>query len=62
MDAAIKRTLTISVVAGISIELTIWAFLFFVVEDDPALLGRFMWLERLQEPGMMAGEALASSV
>ena len=62
MNAEIKRTVTLSVVVGISIELIIWAFLFFAVGDDTALLSRFMWIERLQEPGIKAGEALASSV
>jgi hypothetical protein len=62
MNAAIKRTLTASVAIGISVELSIWAFQYFVVGENTALLSRFMWIERLQEPGMKAGEALASSV
>jgi hypothetical protein len=55
MNTAGKRTLTLCVAGGTSVELSLWAFLYFVVN-------RSMWLERLQEPGMKAGEALASSV
>jgi hypothetical protein len=62
MNAAMKRTLAASVVIGISVELSVWAFLYFVVGENTALLSRFMWIDRLQEPGMKAGEALASSV
>ena len=47
---------------GISVELSIWAFLHFVVGVDAVLFRRFIWIERLQEAGMKAGEALASSV
>src|SRR5882757_1082405 len=56
MNAATKRTLTLSMAIGISVELSIWAFLYFVVGEDAVLFRRFIWIERLQEAGMKAGE------
>ena len=53
-----KRDLVLALVLGTLVELSLWAFLFFVVGDDPDSAERWIALERLQEPGVKMGLAL----
>jgi hypothetical protein len=52
-----KRDLALALALGTLVELSLWAFLFFVVGGDPESAERWNALERLQEPGIKIGLA-----
>lgn len=53
-----KRDLVLALVLGTSAELSVWSFLHFAA-DDPETAERYLQLERLQEPGIKIGVAIA---
>ena len=53
-----KRDLVLGLAFGIFVELSLWSFLHFAL-DDPETAERYLQLERLQEPGVKIGLAIA---
>jgi hypothetical protein len=53
-----KRDLVLALALGTLAELSLWAFLYFVVDGDPETAERWIALERLQEPGVKMGLTL----
>jgi hypothetical protein len=53
-----KRDLVVALALGTLAELSLWAFLYFVVGSDPEMAERYIALERLQDPAINMGLAV----